>query len=141
KMLDSVEKNPMNSYYRPAMVKMNIAVLNHSLGHADDAIEASKEVISSFQKFIDISTDESGKLRAARHQLAAIDNLGSFYHSIGKCERTDELISDTYNKKPDTISLEVFNINLPQIILALENIGLREFNGVRKFIDEAIERI
>jgi len=141
KMLDSVEKNPMNSYYRPAMVKMNIAVLNHSLGHADDAIEASKEVISSFQKFIDISTDESGKLRAARHQLAAIDNLGSFYHSIGEFERADELISYSYNKKLKTLALEDFNITISQIILAQAKIGLRDFEGAKKFIDQAIERI
>src|SRR5690554_6602335 len=141
KMLDSVEKNPMNSYYRPAMVKMNIAVLNHSLGHADDAIEASKEVISSFQKFIDISTDESGKLRAARHQLAAIDNLGSFYHSIGEFERADELITYSYNKKLKTLAPDDINITISQIISAQAKIGLRDFKAGKKLIDQAIERI
>lgn len=141
KMLDSVQKNDMNSYYRPALVKMNIAVLNHSLGHIDDAIEASKEVISSFQKYLDVSTDESRKLRALKNQLAAIDNLGSFYHSIGEFERADELITYSYNKKLKTLAPDDFNITISQIISTQAKIGLQDFEAGKILIDQAIERI
>jgi CHAT domain-containing protein len=141
KMLDSVEKTPMNLYYRPALVKMNIAVLSHSLGQIDDAIEASKEVISSFQNFINITNDESKKLRALKHQLAAIDNLGSFYHSVGEFERADELITFSYEKKLKTLAPEDYNITISQIISAQAKIGLRDFEAGNKLIDQAIIRI
>ncbi|MFV0572736.1 MAG: CHAT domain-containing protein [Xanthomarina gelatinilytica] len=141
KMLEQVEKNPMNSYYRPALVKMNMAVLNHALGHVDDAIQASKEVIASFQTFIEISTDESKKLRALKHQLAAIDNLGSFYHSIGEFERADELISYSYRKKLKTLAPEDNNITISQIISAQAKMGLRDFNAANNLIDQALYRI
>ncbi|PWI31133.1 hypothetical protein DI383_00215 [Flavobacteriaceae bacterium LYZ1037] len=141
KMLEKAEKNPMNLYYRPALVKMNVAVLNHSLGHIDEAIESSKEVISSFQKYLDVSTDESRKLRALKNQLAAIDNLGSFYHSLGEFERADELITYSYQKKLKTLAPDDFNITVSQIISAQAKIGLRDFEVGNELIDQALERI
>lgn len=141
KMLDSVEKTPMNLYYRPALVKMNIAVISQTLGQIDDAIKSSKEVISSFQNYLDISDDESRKLRALKHQLAAIDNLGSFYHSIGEFERADKLITYSYQKKLETLAPDDSNITISQIISAQAKMGLRDFDAANTIINQALKRI
>ena len=141
KMLDHVEESPMNSYYRPALVKMNMAVINYSTGHLDEAIKASKEVIESFEKFMTISTDESNKLRALKHQLSSIDNLGAFYHSIGEFERADNLINYSYQKKLKTLAPDDSNITISQIISAQAKMSLRDFDAANKLIDQAIYRI
>lgn len=141
KMLDKSESTPINLYYRRALVQMNIAVINHSLGHIERSIESSKEVISSFQKYLNTSHDESRKLRALKHQLAAIDNLGSFYHSIGEFERADKLITYAYHKKLKNVAPDDNNLTISLIISAQAKIGLRDFKTANKLIDEALERI
>ncbi|NJX14517.1 CHAT domain-containing protein [Tamlana crocina] len=141
KMLDSLEQTPDNKYYRKALVQMNIAVISHALGHIEEAIESSKKVINNYQQYLNISNDESGKLRALKHQLAAIDNLGSFYHSIGEFERADQLISYSYQKKLKNLAHDDNNLTISLIISAQSKIGLRDFNAANKLIDQAIERI
>lgn len=141
KILDKTEKTPINLYYRKALVNMNIAVLNHSLGHIDKAIQSSKEVINGYQKYIDISNDESYKLRALKNQLSAIDNLGSFYSSIGEFERADKLISYSYNKKLKKLASDDTDLIISKIISAQAKIGLRDFNKANKLIDNAIYEI
>ena len=141
KILDELEQTPINSYYRRALVQMNIAVLNHSMGQIDKSIESSKKVISSFQKYLDVSKDESRKLRALKHQLASIDNLGSFYHSIGEFERADKLITYSYNKKLKNLAPDDNDLTISLIISAQAKIGLRDFKTAKKHIDKAIHRI
>ncbi len=141
KMLDSLEQTPDNKYYRKALVQMNIAVINHALGHIEEAIESSKQVIHNFQNYLNVSNDESGKLRTLKHQLVAIDNLGSFYHSIGEFERADQLISYSYQKKLKTLAPDDNNLTISLIISAQSKIGLRDFNAANKLIDQALERI
>ena len=141
KILDSTEQTPINKYYRKALVNLNIAVLNQSLGKIDLAIESSKEVIEGFQKYLDHSKDESRKLRALKHQLAAIDNLGVFYHSVGEFERADKLVTYAYNKKIQNLAPEDINLTISPIICAQAKIGLRDFKAAKKLIDHALERI
>ncbi len=141
KTLVKAEKTPINLYYRKALVNMNIAVLNHSLGDINKAIESSKEVISDYQKFLDTSDDESYKLRALKNQLSAIENLGSFYHSIGEFKRADELITYSYNKKLKNLAPDDSNLIISQIISAQAKIGLRNFKKANKLIDNAIYQI
>ena len=141
KILDKTDKKPINTFYRKALVNSNIAVLNQSLGRIDEAIESSKEVINNYQKFIDVSKDESYKLRALKNQLAAIDNLGSFYHSMGEFERADKLIAYSYQKKKKKLPENDINITISQIISAQAKIGLRDFKAANNLIDKAIASI
>ena len=141
KILDKAEKTPMNMYYRKALVNLNLAVLNQSLGKIDLAIESSKEVIESFQEYLDISDDESRKLRALKHQLAAIDNLGVFYHSVGEFEKADKLVRYAYNKKAQNLAPDDNDLTISPIICAQAKIGLRDFKAGKKLIDHALDRI
>ncbi|PWH81691.1 hypothetical protein DIS18_13495 [Algibacter marinivivus] len=141
KMLDKAEKTPMNMHYRKALVNLNLAVLNQSLGKIDQAIESSKEVIEGFQKYLDISDDESRKLRALKHQLAAIDNLGVFYHSVGEFEKADKLVTYAYNKKAQNLAPDDNDLTISPIICAQAKIGLRDFKAGKKLIDHALDRI
>lgn len=141
KMLDKTKQTPINKYYRKALVNLNIAVLNQALGKIDLAIQASKEVIEGFQFFLDISKDESRKLRALKHQLAAIDNLGVFYHSIGEFEKGDKLVTYAYNKKIQNLAPEDNDLTISPIICAQAKIGLRDFKAAEKLIDHALDRI
>ena len=141
KILDKTDQTPLNIYYRKALVNLNIAVLNQGLGKIDQAIESSIEVIDGFQKYLDISKDESRKLRALKHQLAAIDNLGVFYHSVGEFEKADKLVTYAYNKKTRNLAPEDNDLTISPIISAQAKIGLRDFKAAEKLIDHALERI
>ncbi len=142
KMLELLDSDkPIDTYYRPALVKLNLAVLSHATGRIDQAITLSEEVVDGFQKYLNVSNDESRKLRALKHQLAAIDNLGSFYHSIGEFQRANDLISYAYDKKVESLAPEDHNITISQIILAQAKFGIRDFEAANSLIDEALNRI
>lgn len=76
--LKNTDSSLMNRYYRPSLVKMNLAVLSYSLGNNEEAISFAEEAVKSFQEFIAISDDEQRKTRAESHRLMAIDNMGAF---------------------------------------------------------------
>lgn len=141
KVLDKAEQTPLNTHYRKALVKLNIAILSQATGKIDEAIKSSKEVIDGFQKFIDHSIDESAKLRALKHQLAAIDNLGVFYHSVGEFEKADKLVTYVYNKKKQNLAPDDISLTISPIVCAQAKIGLRDFKAAEKLIDHALYRI
>ena len=93
KVLEKTDEDDiMNRYYRPSLVKMNLAILWNALGKNQEAIAISKQAVAGFQKYIDKSTDESRTLKAKGHQLVCLDNMSTFYNTIGEYTRTEELI-------------------------------------------------
>ena len=131
----------MNEYYRPALLKMNLAIVSQAIGKNIEAITFTESAIKNFQNFIDHSSDEGRKDKAKKSQLAAIDNLGVFYSEIGEFKRAEELINYSYNMKKKLLDKDDSNITISKIILAQAKINTKDFANSSMLLDEAIRTL
>ncbi len=139
-VLEKTDANDiMNKHYRPALIKMNLAVLGNALGKNNEAIKNSEEAIKGFQNFINESTDESRVAKAKGNQLVATDNLAVFYNTLGQYSRSQELIEYSYSQKKKLYEKDDMNLIISQIILAEAKIASQDFEGANKNIDDALD--
>ncbi|MDT0557094.1 CHAT domain-containing tetratricopeptide repeat protein [Ichthyenterobacterium sp. W332] len=139
KALEKTDPTPINLYYRPALVSMNLAIVANNLGKNSDAISYSKEAITNFQRYQGTGKDEQKKRGAKRSQLAAIDNLGVFYNSIGEFSKAEELITYSFNQKKKDLNEDDPNIIISKIILAQAKINTQDLKGAETLLKSAIE--
>lgn len=132
------ETDIMNRYYRPALVKMNLAVLWNALGKNQEAIAISEESIAGFQKYIDRSTDEARTNKAKNHQCVVIDNMATFYNTLGEHSRAQELIEYSFEQKKKLFEANDINLIISHIILAEAKTASRDYEGAAKNADTAL---
>ncbi|QQX77262.1 MULTISPECIES: CHAT domain-containing protein [Aequorivita] len=132
------ETDIMNRYYRPALVKMNLAVLWNALGKNQEAIAISEESIEGFQEYINRSTDEARTYKAKNHQFIVIDNMATFYNTLGEHSRAQELIEYSFEQKKKLFEENDINIIISNIILAEAKTASRDFEGAAKNADTAL---
>lgn len=132
------ETDIMNRYYRPSLVKMNLAVLWNALGKNQEAIAISEESIAGFQEYIKRSTDESRTFKAKNHQFAAIDNMATFYNTLGEYSRSQELIEYSFEQKKKLFEKNDINLIISNIILAEAKTASRDFEGAAQNVEEAL---
>ena len=132
------ETDIMNRFYRPALVKMNLAVLWNALGKNQEAIAISEESIAGFQEYINRSTDEARTYKARNHQCVVIDNMAAFYNTLGEYSRSQELIEYSFQQKKKLFDENDINIIISNIILAEAKTASRDFEGAAKNADTAL---
>lgn len=133
------EKDIMNRYYRPALVKLNLAVLWNALGKNREAISISEESIAGFQEYISRSTDEARIYKAKGNQFMAIDNMATFYNTLGEHSRTQELLEYSFEQKKKLYEQNDINIIISNIIIAEAKTAVRNFEGAAENADHALE--
>lgn len=133
------ETDIMNRYYRPALVKLNLAVLWNALGKNREAIAISEEAIAGFQEYINRSTDEARIYKAKNHQCVTIDNMATFYNTLGEYSRSQELIEYSFEQKKKLFEKNDINLIISNIILAEAKTASRDFEGAAVNADQALE--
>ncbi len=141
KSLKLMDSTPYNRFYRTGIVRGNVAVLEQATGNIGQAIKTTEQVINDYQNFINLSKDDSQKAKALKFQLLNIDNLGSFYHSIGEFNRANNLIQYAYDQKLTHFKDDKRGILISLIILSQAKIGLRDFESAGTLLDEALTLI
>ena len=129
----------MNRYYRPSLVKMNLAVLWNSLGKNNEAIAISEESIAGFQEYINRSTDEARIYKAKSNQCVAIDNMATFYNTLGEYSRSQNLIEYSFEQKKKLFEANDINLIISNIILAEAKTASRDFAGAAENAEVALE--
>lgn len=137
--LKKTDTVPINQYYRPALLKMNLAIISHNLGNNTEAIDYSKESIRNFQAYGREGLDEQKKGAARKSALAAIDNLGAFYNAVGEFKKAEELITYSYNEKQKELGSNDANIIISKVILAQAKINTKDLDGAEQLLKEAIQ--
>ena len=133
------ETDIMNRYFRPSLVKMNLAVLWNALGKNQEAIAISEEAIDGFQEYINRSTDEARTSKAKNHQCVIIDNMATFYNTLGEYSRSQELIEYSFEQKKKLFEKNDINLIISNIILAEAKTARRDFDGAAQNVEEALE--
>ncbi|MCH2489242.1 MAG: CHAT domain-containing protein [Flavobacteriales bacterium] len=139
--LTKTDDTPINTYYRPALVKMNMAVVSNILGKNHEAIQYSESAITNFQKYIDKEVDEQLRMAARGNQLVAIDNLGVFYNAIGEFKKAEEIITYSYLQKKKDKNDNDPNVVISKIILAQAKLNTRDLEGAERLLKDAIRQI
>lgn len=131
----------LNQYYRPALVKMNLSILMNAQGKNYQAIGYVQEAIQGFGNFIQQSADEGRVFQAKKHQLVAIENLASFYNTIGEHKKTQHLIEYAYQKKQDLFDKDNINLVISQILLAEAKLANLDGEGAWELSHQAVETL
>jgi CHAT domain-containing protein len=140
KMLQKTDQDDiMNKYYRPALVKSNLVIIYNALGKNTEAIKTSYEVIDAYQEYIKRSTDEGRIKRVKGHIASTLDNLASFYNTLGEYERTEAIMQYAYKQKKKIYEPNDINIIISLIVIAEAKVNSRDFEGASKYINEALE--
>ncbi|MEZ4859060.1 MAG: CHAT domain-containing protein [Flavobacteriaceae bacterium] len=135
------EKDLMNSLFRPSLIKMNLSVLKNALGENKDAITLSQESIQGFATFIEKSTDEFRVLSAKKHWTTAIENLGSYYHTMGEFKKADAVITYANAEKKKFSDPNSSTMVISYIILAQAKVGIRDFESAKALLEKALKII
>ncbi|MRT16324.1 CHAT domain-containing protein [Vitellibacter sp. q18] len=132
------ETDIMNKYYRPALIKMNLAIIWNALGKNSEAIAISEESYNGFQQYIDRSTDEARIYKAKGSQCVVMDNMASFYNTLGQHSRAQELIDFSFEQKKKLYEKNDINLIISNIILAEAQTANRDFEGAALSADKAL---
>ena len=139
KVLEKTDENDlMNRYYRPALIKMNLAVIWNAMGKNSEAIAISEEAYTGFQEYIDRATDEARIFKAKGNQCMVMDNMASFYNTLGQQSRAQELIEFSFEQKKKLYEKNDINLIISNIILAEAKIANREFKEAAENADQAL---
>ncbi|WP_296383684.1 CHAT domain-containing protein [Winogradskyella sp.] len=141
KALSTMEATPINTYYRAAIVKQNIALNLFNSGKIEESITTIKKAIIDYQSYVKVAENESKKLRAARFRLASVDNLGGFYSGIGDNKSAIEVLTYSYNEKRKTMSDDNPNVILSTLILGHVHLIAKNYLEAGDYIDKGLESI
>ncbi|MCF7560565.1 CHAT domain-containing protein [Sabulilitoribacter multivorans] len=141
KTLTAMDSTEVNRDYWKAIVNNNISLNYQNIGKTDKAIEFITDAIYDFQKFINVSNDESKKLRAKRYRLATIDNLSTFYEGIGEYNRALELVLYSYEEKLKFLKTDDPNVVFSLVILAHMHLKVKDFKKAAVYADKALDVI
>ena len=129
----------MNQFYRPALVKSNLVIIYNALGKNEEAIKTSYEVIDGYTEYIKRSTDEGRILRAKGQIATTIDNLASFYNTLGEYEKSEALMQYAYEQRTKLYEPNDINIIISLIVLSEAKTANRDFQGASEMIDRALD--
>lgn len=142
KALTALNKNqdgtPLNTYYRPAMLKSNMAVLQQAEGKTQEAIDLSTEVIKNYTKYIKIGDDVTRKRTAIRLLGSSMDNLAVFYNGIGHFHKADGILAKAFAFKQKNLEKTDSNLMISQILMAQSKMSLQEFDKAQKLLEHAL---
>ena len=139
--LKNTKLNPLNSFYRPALIYMNMAVVSNIKGDNEEAIVFSKQAIQSFNQYIEKEKNEQRINAAINNKLVAIDNLGVFYNSVGQFTKAENIIAYSYQQKQKTKEKSDPDLVISKIILAQAKINTQDYLGAKKLLEDAIQNI
>lgn len=139
--LKNTKANPLNSFYRPALVYMNMAVVSNIKGDNEEAITYSKQAIQHYNQYIEEEKNEQRINAAIDNKLIAIDNLGVFYNSVGQFTKAENIINYSYQQKRKRKDSNDPDLVISKIILAQAKINTQDYLGAKKLLDDAIQNI
>lgn len=141
KALKNTDNDPMNTFYRPSLISMNLAVLYNMLGKNSEAISFSENAIKGFGDYINIEENEQQKNAAKKNQLVAIDNLGVFYNTLGAFTEADKMLSYAYNQKKNMLGNNHPDVIISKILLAQSKLNNLDYKGAAELLNDALKTI
>lgn len=145
KSLDALKKMPktsINQYYRPALVKENIAGVYRMKGKLSLALQAMYEVIDNYQTFIHTEGIDAVKKKGAiKNRCSAIDNLAGLYGGMGNYKKQGNLLQYAYQQKQQKLGEGSSGIFISEILLGNYYNTVREFNSAEEYLRKGLAHL
>ncbi|HEY8388118.1 MAG TPA: CHAT domain-containing tetratricopeptide repeat protein [Parasegetibacter sp.] len=139
--LAKLDKNdPLNHYYRPALLNNNLAGIYGIEGKTTESIQAMKTTINHLKSFLAIPGPHTKKNDALAFQFQAIENLGGIYKELGDLRQAKQLLEYSYEQK-----LKVFDSTNQEIFKSLVLLGQlyyaqREYQKAEQFLTKGLQK-
>ncbi len=139
--LEKTPKNPLNQFYRPAIILNNIAGLYQMQGQSTKAISAMKKAIDNLRHFQNSDAPINKKNAAISFQFEAIDNLAGMYKDFGDLQKTRELLEFSYQQKQKKLTQDDPGIFISKILLGQLFYATRDYEKAISFLDSGLKQL
>lgn len=144
KALDNVTRmpdNPLNKFYRPAMIHNNLAAIFSAEGRTSDGIRSMELTIDHFQQFIATPEPHEKKKDAQVGILEAIDNLAGLYKEIGDYGKAGDLLRYSYEQKLRRYNIENPGIFISEILMGQHFNSVREYDSALIYLTRGLDKL
>lgn len=128
-----------NKLFRPALIKLNLAVILNAVGKNQEAVSISYQAIEELQQFLGSTTDQFYLKQAKSFILTLLDNLASYHNTLGEYKRSEEIMEYSYAQKQKNREDGDIEIIISHIILAEAKTVNRNFEDAAFHADKALE--
>ena len=133
--LAKTNSNPVNKYYRPAIIQNNLSGLYGVQGKTTDAINAMRSAISLIKSFIDTKEPHPKKVTAVTFHFEAIDNLAGIYKELGDLRQAKHLLEYSYRQKMQLLTANDPAIFISQILLGQLYYAMNNIDKAKQFLE------
>ena len=141
KALSNTERNPLNQYYRPAVLQNNIAALYGMQGKTSEAIKAMTVTIENLRKYLSIKEDLPKKETAITFQFEATDNLAGIYKELGDYSRAHELLTYSYKQKQKYSGADKTGLFKSEILIGQLYLAMKEYDKAFGYLQRGLHEI
>ncbi|WP_153796984.1 CHAT domain-containing protein [Foetidibacter luteolus] len=139
--LAKTEHNPVNDYYRPAIVQNNLAALYGIDGNTTGAINAMKETINRLKLFLASKNIDAKKVSARTFLYEATDNLAGIYKELGNLKQAQQLLEYSYAEKKKYLEEGDPGIFISEVLLGQLYYATRDFDKALYYLGNGLEKI
>lgn len=139
--LEKTAQNPINKYYRPAIILNNLAGLYQLQGQSTKAIEALKMTIGNLKNFQNSDAPINKRNSAISFQFEAIDNLAGMYKEFGDMQKARELLEFSYQQKQKNLTLDDPAIFISKILLGQLFYATRDYDKAVLYLNEGLNQL
>ncbi|MEO9003603.1 MAG: tetratricopeptide repeat protein, partial [Ginsengibacter sp.] len=139
--LKKTEQNPLNKFYRTAILLNNLSGLYQLQGNVTGAIEALKTTITNLKDFIADKAPDPKKVNAVTLQYEATDNLAGIYKELGDLRKAKDLLEYSYEQKQKKLTESNPAIFISQILLGQIYFALRDYDRALVFLEKGLNKI
>lgn len=140
-ILEKAPDNPINAYYRPAIILNNLSALYQLQGQSTKAMATLKKTISNLKKF-ESSDAPINKINSTiSFRFEAIDNLAGMYKEFGDMQKARELLEFSYQQKQKKLTPEDPALFISEILLGQLFYATRDYNKAISFLNEGLNKI
>ncbi len=139
--LKKTEQNPVNKFYRPAILLNNLSGLYQLQGNTTGSIEALKTTITNLNDFIADKAPDPKKVNAITLQYEATDNLAGIYKELGDLRKAKDLLEYSYEQKQKNLTESNPAIFISQILLGQIYFALRDYDKALVYLNKGLNRI
>ncbi len=139
--LEKTPRNPVNQFYRPAIIQNNLSGLYQLQGQATKAIAALKSTISNIKNFLSSNASNSKKNSIISFQFEARDNLAGIYKELGDMHKARELLEFSYTQKQKYLTADDPAVFISMILLGQLYFATRDYDKSVLFLNNGLKKI
>ena len=139
--LEKASQNPINKYYRPAIILNNLSGLYQLQGQSTKAISVLKKSIDNYNHFQNSDAPINKRNSSNSAQFEAIDNLAGMYKDFGDLQKTRELLEFSYQQKQKKLTPDDPAIFISKILLGQLFYATRDYDKAISYLNQGLNQL